>query len=113
MSLEENILRKKIKKSKSPPEQKNKQNNSILKQKKVVIEYEDDEDSKINENKEEIQNIPLKIKQKKHKNNKNNKSVGKEECLLPEKSNKYNSLSICFPDSIIALHQVNFFFRKF
>lgn len=104
MSLEEKILRKKIKKSKSSLD------NNLVKQKKVVIEYEDDEDSKIvNENFEEIPKIPFQTKQKKNK--KTNKLI-KEESLLPENSNKYKSLSICFPDSIIALHQVNSCFRK-
>lgn len=117
MSGTPNLLKKAISKEKTkgkPLEE------STKKGKKVTIQFESDEEEKKEEvvQKEEKtvedNKVLKKKKNKKAKNNENQEKmeveevpkIEKNENHQKEKGQKYNSLAICFPDSIIALHQV-------
>ena len=121
MSGTQNLLKKAISKEKTkgkPLEE------SVKKGKKVTIQFESDEEEKKEEVVPKVEEIvkdnkPLKKKKKdKTKTNENlneneNQEMELEEVPIAKNKNhkkeetpKYNSLAICFPDSIIALHQV-------
>ena len=120
MSGTQNLLKKVISKEKTkgkPLEE------SAKKGKKVTIQFESDEEEKKEADVPKVEDIikdnkPLKKKKKdKTKTNENliekNQEMELEEAPIEKNKNhkkeetpKYNSLAICFPDSIIALHQV-------
>ena len=119
MSGTQNLLKKVISKEKTkgkPLEE------SAKKGKKVSIQFESDEEEKKEEEITKVEDIikdnkPLKKKKKdKTKTNEitnENQEMEIEEATIEKNKNdqkqknpKYNSLAICFPDSIIALHQV-------
>lgn len=115
--MSSNLLKKKIKKDKkSPISKENIEKSTLIKQKNITIEFEEDD---LPVEKDETK-YNLKIKTEKNLNSPASpKGKLKKEKKRKEKGNisspflssvrRYNSLSICFPDSIIALHQVNFF----